>query len=172
MRSFYRSLAFVVWSLDLCKCRRSYCGFLRAPLSQEPEVLLAASGNPAVLGGLRSRVLPAEVGEILAAARQASGSRAELSTYPAWLAVHRLSPPGPPSQSAYARPDRAACGATGASLRQSIAWLPGSGLRHFLPHHRPCALGGAAVGVTLLRPVRLRVLPWAGLRWQARAALF
>ncbi len=73
---------------------------------------------------------------------------------------------------AHRQPDRAACGATGASLRQSIAWLPGSGLRHFLPHHRPCALGGAAVGVTLLRPVRLLVLPCAGLCRQARAALF
>ena len=64
--------------------------------------------------------------------RRASVSCADRPTYPAWLAVHRLSPPGPPSQSAYARPDRAACGATGASLRQSIAWVAWRALQKYV----------------------------------------
>ena len=99
-------------------------------LSQEPEVLLVASGNPAVLGGLRSRVLPAEVGEIPAAARQASGSRAEFSTYPAWLAVHRLSPPGPP------RPERICVPIAGDRVPQvlrrhgALPGYPGAPSRH------------------------------------------
>ena len=84
-------------------------------------------------------------------ARQRTQTASAVATWPSQARAHR-------------QPDRAACGATGASLRQSIAWLPGSGLRHFLPHHRPC--------VTLLRPVRLLVLPCAGLCRQARAALF
>ena len=90
-----------MWNLEFCQCRRTYGGLFKSTLHKQVQYCRLRRGIlPSLAGGGAAHYLRRWEESQRRASRAASVPRADLSTYPAWLAVHRLQLPGPP------RPER------------------------------------------------------------------